>query len=345
MKRFSSLFVQDFMITIRNAFFYILVGLVVIILALVIFLPEQIDVRSSEFVYDASQEKVLETALLDAGMDAENIMGSEVEMLAALEESKKGIGIVFHGDLEKPAFTVYTEGSVAEENLNIVYAVLETMIAGLRGELPAEEIDVQLLREPSDPIPLNQNIVPIFLVFDAALLGYLISAVLIFQEKEEGTLRALRVTAMTPWHYILSKTALYTLMGLAYGALPVLAARGLAANYLHLAVIVALYSILMTLVGITIAVFFQNMSEWFFGGVLVLIVFLLPSFSYAIPSFAPQWVTWIPTYAVIFAVRDAMFFPGTAGGVWLSAVLLLAEIVVMLVLCYFAVSRKLLRNG
>lgn len=345
MKHFFSLFVQDFMITIRNAFFYILVGLVVIIIALVIFLPEQVDLRSAEFFYDASENKALENALLEAGMEPEAVFDSEQAMLAALDESKKGIGILFEGDLQDPAFTIYTEGPVAQENLNIVYAVLETILAAMRGELPAEEIEIEQLREAGDPVPLNENVVPIFLVFDAALLGYLIAAVLIFQEKEEGTLRALRVTPMTPWHYILSKVALYSLMGLAYGALPVLVARGLSANYLDLAILVALYSALMTLVGITIAVFFRNMSEWFFGGVAILIIFLLPSLSYGIPSFAPAWITWIPTFPVIFAVRDAMFYASTSGQVWPVAGLLLAEIAVMLVVCFVAVSKKLLRNG
>jgi fluoroquinolone transport system permease protein len=36
--------------------------------------------------------------------------------------------------------------------------------------------------------------VPVVIVFEVVLLGFLIAAVMMFQEKQEGTLRAYRVT-------------------------------------------------------------------------------------------------------------------------------------------------------
>ena len=345
MKQFLSLFQQDFKVTIRNAFIYILLALVVIIIALVFFLPETMNMRSPEFFFDASEGKLVEKALLAAGMDAENVVESQEALLTALEESKKGIGIVFQGSLENPQFTLYTEGPVAKENLNLIEAILEQVVAELSGEKLLENYSVKLLRGQSEPIPLNQNIVPIFLVLDAALLGYMISSVIIFQEKEEGTLRALRVTPMTPLVYIGSKTVLYVLMGLAYGAPAVLAARGFSANYLNLLIVLSLFSVLMTLLGISIAVFFRNMSEWLFGGVFVLILMILPSISYGIPAFAPTWITCLPTFPVIFAVRDAMFYSASLASIGSVVWMLLLEIALMLVVCYMAVSRKLLRDG
>jgi hypothetical protein len=46
-------------------------------------------------------------------------------------------------------------------------------------------------------------------------------------------------------------------------------------------------------------------------GVAVLMINSLPMISYGLPSFAPAWLTWVPSYPTVFAVRDVLFMgPG-----------------------------------
>jgi hypothetical protein len=43
-------------------------------------------------------------------------------------------------------------------------------------------------------------------------------------------------------------------------------------------------------------------------GVAVLIINSLPMISYGLPSFAPAWLTYIPSYPTVFATRDLLFY-------------------------------------
>ena len=345
MKKFSSLFMQDLAITFRNAVFWIFVMMLVIIIALVIFLPEKLDVKAAEYFYDANSEKVFEKVLLDLGLGEDALFDSREAMLQALEKSKKGIGVVFEGDLQDPRFTIYTEGPVAEENLRLMDEVLDLVMANIKGEPVPENFSFEQLHEDTQPVPMNKSVIPIFLVFDAATLGYFFVAVLMFQEKEEGTIRAIRVSPAGTLNYILSKTILYALISLGYGAIATVVAVGFGANYLHLAVLVALASILMTLVGMIVAIFFKSLSEWFFPGALLLIINMMPVVSYAAPVFSPKWIRLIPSYPLIFAVNDILFVPDKQGYMGSLILLLVVEILVVFAVCYPLVHKKLMKDG
>ena len=124
-----------------------------------------------------------------------------------------------------------------------------------------------------------------------------------------------------------------------------LVAVGFGANYLNLAILVALASILMTLVGMIVAVFFRSLSEWFFPGALLLIVNMLPVVSYAAPVFSPKFITLIPSYPLIFAVNNILFAPTKQGYMGPLVLLLLAEILVAFAVCYLLVHKKLMKDG
>ncbi len=118
--------------------------------------------------------------------------------------------------------------------------------------------------------------IPIFMSFEVVLLGFLIGAVLIFQSKQEGTIRAYRVSPGGTLIFILSKVLLYDVISLIYGLVVSLIAFGTSPNYLQLSLLIIGSSTLMTLLGLAIAVFFTNISEWFFAGATLMIVATLP---------------------------------------------------------------------
>jgi hypothetical protein len=177
------------------------------------------------------------------------------------------------------------------------------------------------------------------------LLGFFIVAVLVFQEKQEGAIRAYRVSPAGPLAYILSKNLLLVVLALPYGGLLVLAGRGLEVNYLNLFILIILSSSLMTFAGLFVAVFFNNISEWFFIGVFILILNMLPLIAYAMPAFAPAWLTWIPSYPVVFGVREILFPTGKSGFMLPMAGLLAAQTAVALAAAYWAVSTRLMREA
>jgi hypothetical protein len=56
-------------------------------------------------------------------------------------------------------------------------------------------------------------------------------------------------------------------------------------------------------------------------------------------------VTWIPSFAVIFSVREILFPTGKTGFMAPTVIMLLLESLVALGLCYWLVNRKLMREG
>jgi ABC-2 type transport system permease protein/fluoroquinolone transport system permease protein len=132
-------------------------------------------------------------------------------------------------------------------------------------------------------------------------------------------------------------------MSIIYGVLLLLAAFQLDADYPRVMLLVILASSMMTLLGLAIAVFFNNISEWFFVGLGVLVLNLLPVLSYVMPTFAPQWLTLIPSYPVLFGVRELLFPTGAAGFMTPLLVQLLAFNVVAFGLAYVALDRKLMK--
>jgi ABC-2 type transport system permease protein/fluoroquinolone transport system permease protein len=217
------------------------------------------------------------------------------------------------------------------------------VVRTMRGKAPSDQFAVALLRPPSQPIPLNMSVVPVAMVFDVVLLGFTFGAVMIFQEKQEGVNKAYRVSPASTLDYLLSKNLLFVLLSTVYGTLLVFIGFQFAADYGRILLLVILTSSMMTLLGLAIAVFFNNISEWFFIGVGVLVVNMLPVFSYSIPTFAPAWLTWIPSYPVLFGVRDVLFPRGD--GIVLAPLLiqLLLFNLIAFVLAYVAVDRKLMK--
>lgn len=352
MTRLLTLMHQDMVLSYRNHMAVLTGAILVIMAAMIWLLPESLNTGADEVIYDASESGQLERYLRQAGAGNETFVDSADELRAALEESNRGIGVVFEGDVQDPHFRLLTVGRLAEENINLMRATLDSVIRLMRGEMPPDmrgetsaNFEVQLLRPPSDPVPLNLNIVPVALVFEVVLLGYFFGAVMIFQEKQEGVNRAYRVSPATTLDYMLSKTVLFTLMSIVYAALLLLAAFQLQAAYGPVLLLVILTSTMMTLLGLAIAVFFNNISEWFFVGLGVLVLNLLPVLSYAMPTFAPRWLTFIPSYPVLFGVRELLFPTGTEGFMAPLLLQLLAFNVIAFGLAYLAIDRKLMKAG
>jgi fluoroquinolone transport system permease protein len=279
MKRFASLFTQDLLLVYRNGFVLVNGVILALMVALVLFLPERLGIKTAEFVYDGTPDKALQSGLLQSGTDLETFYDSRSEMETALADANRGIGIVFEGSVDEPEVTFLTNGRIADENVNVLGATVDSIVAGLQGITRPDNFNIQLLRQASEPVPDNLAFLPIGIVFEVVLLGFMFGAVLIFQEKQEGTNRAFRVSPAGTWSYIWSKNVMFALMSLIYGGILLLVAFQFRINYGRILLLILLTSSLMTLSGLAIAVFFNNISEWFFVGVGVLIINLLPSFS------------------------------------------------------------------
>lgn len=343
MKRFFSMFMQDLILAYRNGLILVTGILLIAMLTLVLFLPKQLKIHN-EMILDLSQGTILATYLKSQGVGEGVVFIDEQEFNQQLEKQPNKVGVIFTGNLENPVFAFLINSQIPMENINLLKASLDRAILDLRGESGAS-IPVTFLRGVMQTPPLNLKIIPVALVFEVVLLGFFFVSVMMFQEKQEATLRAYRVTPGGTWNYILSKNLLFIVLSIAYGMPLLLVGFGLSINYALILVLVVMTASMMTLISLFIAVFFRNLSEWFFVGVAVLVINSLPSISYGVPSFSPAWMSWIPSYPAVFAVRDVLFNTATWVDVLPTIILLVVLNGIGFLLAYLAIQQKLLKEG
>lgn len=189
------------------------------------------------------------------------------------------------------------------------------------------------------------NLVPVFLTYEVVALGFLLIAVMIFQEKTEGSIHAYRVSSSGTTIYILSKVVIFTLMAVLYGVVVTISTVGFNIDYATLLSLIVLASIFMTLLGLLVSIFFNNISEFLFVPFRVILIMQLPTISYINPSFAPGFIKWIPMYAVLFGFREALFSTGKENYLFPFLIILIAGIGVLSAACYYAVKKRLMRSG
>ena len=278
-------------------------------------------------------------------MPSDTIFESREALETALSEKQNAIGVIFSGDLASPSFEIIIQGQIAQENIRLMQSTLNLIIKALQGDDLTLTHQTTILMPESDPIPLNQNMIPIFMTFEVILLGFMIGAVLIFQSKQEGTIRAYRVSPGGTLVFILSKVILYGALSLVYGLVVVMIIFGFDLNYLTLCSLIVLGSALLTFLGLGIAVFFDNISEWFFAGVIILVGAMLLTLSYAVPVFSHDWINWIPTYQIIFGFRNILFNMGSPKIMQSIFITITLGTLITGGFCYWAIDRKLMREG
>jgi hypothetical protein len=343
MKRIASLFLQDLLISYRSGHMLIIGLLLLTMSAMILFLPKEVKVHN-EMILDASDGASFAAHLAGLGLGDGVLYTDEAAFRADLERQPNKVGVVFSGSLEAPAFEIITNSAVPAANLGLLEASLDRALLELRGTA-RDSLAVEYLRPVTAPPAFNVRFVPVVIVFEVVLLGFMIAAVMMFQEKQEATLRAYRVSPSGALNYILSKNALFLVISFAYGLPVLLLAFGLNFNLPLMLLLIALSSLFMTTLSLAIAVFYRNLSEWFFVGVAILLINSLPIISYGLPSFAPAWLTWVPSYPTVFATRDVLFNGAGLADI-LPTVLYLAALTALAFLAAYAAIRfKLLKEG
>jgi hypothetical protein len=343
--RFSSLLMQDIAIVFRNGYVFVVIALAALFILLVNFiLPEQLHTTGNELILDLTDEKIFSNALRSAGME-EKLLASELELQQALERDSQAVGIVFQGDRENPKATIYHQGNESEKTVRRLEAAVVDFW-NTAGDLERQiNHRVVLLRQASEKPPFNLSLVPLILGIESALIGLFFVSALVFQEKEEGSIRAFRVSPAGTWSYILSKITIFLFLSLLSGVLLFVFTLGLHSELLSVLLLVALVGILMTAFGLTISVFFNSLAEFIYVLAGIMAVISLPMASYFFPSINIAFIPLIPTYPLMFGIRELIFSTGKTGFYLPMLMILLVEIVLMLVITRVVVERKLMKEG
>lgn len=345
-RRFINLLKQDTKVAIRNYFHIVILVLITLMTLFInLVIPKQVKLTPTELFVDKTEGKVFEKYLINEGIDKDRIYESREALIEAMENRDNTLGIIVQGNLSKPKITVINQGTESTEILNLLDATLENVLDILRGTVRYKNTTIEYLRTKAEPVSFNKNIVPIMLMTEAVMLGFLLIAVMVFQEKEEGSIRAYRVSPGMTLEYILSKAVVNVVLALVYSVLLVLFTVGIKVNYFALITLIILASFFITMLGLAISVFFKNLQEFLFVGVFIMALLGFPSATYLSPSFAPSWITWIPSYSVLFGLREILFPTGKGDFLVHLNLILLVETLIFLIISYAAVNKKLMKEG
>ncbi|TYP55447.1 ABC transporter permease [Thermosediminibacter litoriperuensis] len=319
LKRYISLLKKDIKIAFRNQFFAIVIGVALLFVGLINFLiPGELSLKPSVYYfigYEGRIKPALEQVLEEAGREHGNVhrKGSVEEIEAEMRKDYNSLGMVI-GDLEgKPHIEFIMQG---HENEKVINALVLSIKDNIRSRMHADkEIKTVFLNQDQDAkkIPFNHTWIPVFVVMESVLLGFFMIAVLIFLEKDERTLTAYMVSPGRIPEYLASKITLMAILGCISSLTLVFLTLGLRAEYLSLFVFVVLGSIAAAISGLILASFFNNVSQASVWIIAFSLILALPFMSYYFPSFAPLIVKAVPTYYLLFAAREILFFGGNRG--------------------------------
>ncbi len=345
MGRLLSLVRQDMVVAYRSRFPHAVLVVALLFIALIVWVvPKDMNHDSSVMHLDQTMNREVAPWLLQNGVPAEDLAVDDASLMEAVEDRQQ-TGVLWEGSLENPQITIFYPGLQSDSSMMVMEAALESLVRSARGDIPMDTYELVQLRPAAEKVPFNRSMVPLVIAFDVVLLGFMFAAVMVFQEKQEGSIRAFRITPGRPLEYMAAKSSVNILLGLLYTLLLTVAVTGIPERLTLLLAVVFLASLLMTLTGLLLSVFFNNLSEFLFVAVFISAIFTLPMVSYFQPSFAPSYLQVIPSYPVLFGLRE-IFFP--TGNDWLiSAVIrtLFAETAIMAAAAYVAVQRRLMKEG
>lgn len=343
--RFINLFRQDMVIIFRNGYVHVTLGLAILFVLLVHFaLPEEMKVETHRYYVDHTAEKLITSWVISEGLD-EFLLSTEAELKLVLEQNSQAVGIIFQGSRDKPQAILYQQGNESEKAIRGLEAAVFSLW-NKAGDLGHSAVYRQvLLRPASEKPPFNLSLVPLLLAFESALIGLFFVIALTFQEKEEGSIRAYRISPAGTGLYITSKILSLMVLSVLSVFLLFVLTLGVRPELPAVLLLVVLVSLLVTAFGLTISVFFKTLSNTVFVLGAIMSVIYLPMISYFLPSFRAAFFPYIPTYPLMFGVRELIFSTGKTDFYIPMVLVLTVQIIIMLTIVGFAVERKLMKEG
>lgn len=340
---------RDHRINLRNHFYTVTVAVAVIYLALVWALPESASIKPTTFLVDLTPDQRVAAAVQAPEAEAPvAVLQDPAEISRQMQENANSVGILVQGGEPLPQVTLYFQGHHNQRIRNLLAVATADLVRELYGQAQTGSAPVRYetlgATGPGSKPPLGKLLLPFLLFSDPAMIGVAFVAALIFMEKEEGTLKAYLVTPGRVYEYLLSKALSLSALAVIFTLLLAPAVVGLTPNYLHLLALMLVAGLFSSLLGAAVAVYFQNFSQFLYVAVGLMLLISLPGVAYFVPSFSPAWIRWLPTYPLIFGLREAVFPSGNPQIVYSALATLLAYSLGLLGLGSLTFGRQMSRS-
>lgn len=316
----------------RSYYFYIEIGMAVLYLViLLVVMPENMSMKSTEYLYfDMPPTTIaqMEASIFpdDGSIIKENttlkVRGNDVsamwyitdtkdvyvlpneETLIALCEDSGNIGYTIGHDGNTLTYHYYLQGYETAQFKNLAVLISSSDVMQMT-ELASNQT-VTSLAEGIPPLNDRQNMLSILLVVNCALMGVLIMAAYIFEDKKTNMINAVRVTPTPMRHYLIAKMSAVLLTASISALVVALPIMGGNADYLSLLCILLCSGFFTIAVGSFMASFFKDLEGAFAAVFVALIVLLVPAISTMIPTWNAGWLQYIPSYWAILGTQNAL---------------------------------------
>ncbi|SKC76354.1 ABC transporter permease [Maledivibacter halophilus] len=349
-KRLFALVKKDIVSGYRNYFFLVVMVVAVIFALIVNFaIPKDLDIKPSVYYnieYEGENKEIFEKVMMKTASKHNNVykMNSQDDIVENMEKNFNSIGIIIKEYRGKPTVELIMQGYENREVINSLILSLKDDIDNMvREDL---KINTIFLNKEIDQekVPFNKNVLPIFLTMEPTMLGLTIIAAFIFMEKDEGTIKAYKVSPGRISEYLASKIILMIILGLISTIISTFLVVGFEADYFNLILIVIVGSVFASGLGLIISSFFNNISESMIWIIFTSIVLLIPFASYFVPSFAPIYIRILPTYLLQFAIREAVFPSGNISLIYSTIGTFAVLSIINYIVAIFAYKRNLTRG-
>ncbi len=361
-------FLKELKLASKSFYFYMeLIMAVIIIVILTTVVPENFTTKSTEYVYlDLSpdhqekfisdfttSEEVVKTEVIKSisGVKYKATKFESSEQKVFLFETKEGLekasekdgvmGIAVSIKNGALFFDYYIQGYESEKFLNIMKSA-SVLIEDQEGFMTSlSTMKVKSLDENHDQLTDRENLLPLFLFFNGSLMGLFIVASYIFLDKGEGVIKAYAITTSSVKTYLLSKVLVLSVTSIITSFAVTFAVVGFDANYLGLFLLIATSGFFISMIGLILSSYYTNIMQSF-GVLYVLIILLsLPVIAYNLPAWNPGWIQWIPTYYVMYGIKEILLENGDFMFVIYSSLGFLALSLVMLPIADFRFKKTL----
>lgn len=351
-------FRKELLLSSRSFYFWIELIVAGVFLVLLLFvIPEQFNTTSDEYIHwdvpaearapiaqiflDTDEDGIVEQVELefDDEMIPATLYASDNTNYYIIEDEQKAIdladeerafaAVIRLDDQGELAYTYYMQGYETERLRNIYLVFHNEDVNTLQAVFEAQEVR-QL---ETEHILLNdrENVIPAFLTFNGSLMGLFIIASYIFLDKKEGVIKAYAVTASSVWQYLMSKVGVIMLTSTITSLIIVLPVMGLQPNYPLMLIFLLTSGFAASALGLVLTSYYDNISQAFGTLYILIIVLMLPSVAYFIPSWNPVWITLFPTYPMMEAFKEILLTNTNVTYVLLASAGFLAAGVVLFV--------------
>lgn len=347
MKKLLSAAAVELTVLYRNHFVWIMLAVTGLMIGTFYLIPKEMKSGGENwrFCFD-DPAPAFEKLLVDGGLSKEYIQPSIDDLETALTTNKNDTGIIVNVRDGEPVFTILHRNALAEENKRLIELTLDSAWSLSKESwiISAPPFEIRTLTPEPEKISLNRFVLPTLIVFEVMVLGFLFTAVLLFQEKQEGSLKAFRVSPAGTLTYLLTKLIVWTVLSGIYGTVLILATLGWKVEYFHVLPLLLLGSGMMTLFGIATAAFFNNISQWMFVGVGILVVNMIPQIAFVNPTLSGGWYEFIPSHPMLITVREVLLY-GNVSGAGHTNLIIGIEFAAIFIAAYFIIDRKLMKEN